>query len=342
MFLHIFGFKIFWLFLVEFSIAAAIVLIAGKQLSVYGDKIATASKFSHGWIGFILLAAITSLPELMTGISATGIVGSVNLMISDTIGSNAVNIVILAIMFLISTKKVFKLKIEETVTIFSGLFLSTLIAIFIIVNQLGFIISQAMSISFSVILFLFYLMTVIVTFKTGGLKEEHEEQSSHDEKYIWLKFAFFALLIVGGATWMTQTAEHIAYTPLTIGTFTFILGESFVGALLLSIATSLPEFTVTLNCAKMGNMSMAVGNIFGSNIFNIFIIPISSIFYRGNLWKDVGVSNLYLLLIVFIVTNLMALDLISRTKLNKKGISLFNIGIILAWIAGLVIVFITK
>ncbi len=337
MFLALAGVTHFWLFVLEFLLAAALVLLAGSKLAHFGDVIADRTNFSHGWIGFILLASITSLPELMTGISSTAIVGSVDLVISNTIGSNAFNIVILGLLFLISREALLKMNMEELITGYAGLFLLGVVATFLM--GAPFFTQAWMSIAASALLVVFYFMIVFVTFRTGGLDEGGEEKEIHDEKHVGLKFSLFSLLIIGAAIWMTKTADMIAITPMILPHSQVVLGQTFVGALMLSIATSLPELSVTFTAARMGNVQMAVGNIFGSNIFNIFIIPISALFYKGNFWKDANPSNMLLVVMVLLVTALIGTDLIARVKLKKKGPSLFSVLVLVVWLVGMVLLF---
>lgn len=341
MLFHVMGLENFWLFFLEFCLSAAVVLFAGHKLAYFGDRIAAGSKFSHGWIGFILMAFITSLPELMTGISATGLVGSVDLIVGDTMGSNAVNIVILGAMFFFSRNAILKIKIEEVITGFAGLFLATMVGVFILIKTYAGV-STWGSIILSITIALVYLFIVYISYKTGGLKEEGEEIEENKEKYIGIKFTLFSLLIVFSSIWMTKTADFIAETPVLFGGIQYVLGQTFVGGLLLAIATSLPEMAVTFSAAKMGNISMAVGNIFGSNIFNIFIIPISAIFYRGNFWMDVSFSNLFLVMLVFAVTTIISVDLIAKVKLKNSKVSILNVFALLVWITGMVVIFIAN
>lgn len=337
MFLHLLGVNIFWLYLLEFVVAATFVFFAGSRLAVYGDIIADNSKFSHGWIGFILMASITSLPELMTGISSTALVGAPDLLIGDTIGSNAVNVVILALMFIVAGKSVIKIKIEELVTAFAGLILLGLTAIFI--SAESWVQTAWQSLLFSLTLLGAYFYLVFLTFKTGGLKEEEVEHGDLPTKGLYLKFTFFALLIVFASIWMTQTSDFLSKTPFWVGKLKVVLGQTFVGALLLSIATSLPELSVTLGAARLGNVSMAVGNIFGSNVFNIFIIPIAAFFFHGVFWNSVSGSNMVLVLITLLVTAIMGVDLVVRSKLQIKRPTFLNFLTLVVWVVGMVVVF---
>lgn len=81
-----------------FALGAAVIFAAGRRLSFYGDRIATISGWGGAWVGLVLMAAVTSLPELMVGVSSAAVVGSADLAVGDVLGSCAVNLVILAAM----------------------------------------------------------------------------------------------------------------------------------------------------------------------------------------------------------------------------------------------------
>ena len=79
---------------IKFLICAVIVISAGLRLSKYGEAISEKTGLSHAWVGLLLLAAITSLPELVTGVSATAIVGVPDLAVGLVMGSNLLNLLI--------------------------------------------------------------------------------------------------------------------------------------------------------------------------------------------------------------------------------------------------------
>jgi cation:H+ antiporter len=346
MILNLFGIENFWLFLLEFIVAAYLILFAGKRLAIYGDKLAEKSKLSSGWIGFILLASITSLPELFTGISATGIVGSVDLLIGDVIGSNAFNIVILACMFFFSKKVSIKFQKMDFISVFCGLFLLGLVGIFIIAGKFfdGNGISDTgltwVSIGFSVFIAAAYFYTLSIVYKTGGLKEEISLNPVSDKERVGWKFALYTVIIIIVSVWITQTSDFIANTP--IGASEIILGQTLVGGILLAVATSLPELAVTVSAARLGNISMAIGNIFGSNVFNIFIIPVSAIFYRGNFWLDLTFTNIFWVMLTLILTGIIGVDLISKEKLSKTNPGFLNFFAIVVWLAGILTIFLAR
>jgi len=91
--------------LAGFIICASIIFFAGKKLSFYGDLISEYSGLSKAWIGLIFMSFVTSLPELMVGISSSAIVESADLAVGDILGSCAFNLGILSIMDIFTPKQ---------------------------------------------------------------------------------------------------------------------------------------------------------------------------------------------------------------------------------------------
>ncbi len=91
-------------YIAGFIICALIIFFAGKRLSHYGDLLAELSGMGKAWIGLILMAAVTSLPELMVGISSAVIIQSADLAVGDIIGSCAFNLGILSMMDIFTPK----------------------------------------------------------------------------------------------------------------------------------------------------------------------------------------------------------------------------------------------
>lgn len=91
---------------------------------------------------------------------------------------------------------------------------------------------------------------------------------------VWLRFAGSALAILVAGWYLSKAADEIA---VTTG-----LGETFIGSTLLALSTSLPELTVSIFTARMGAYDLMVGNVLGSNIFNMVILFIADLFQPGS------------------------------------------------------------
>ncbi len=257
-----------------FLLSAFVVVLAAIRLAEFGDVLATRTGLGGLFVGVIFIAASTSLPELLTTINAVHF-GEVNLAAGNLLGSNMVNIAMLVILDILFRKK----RILRTAALkhaLSGSLACLLIGAVVFFNlvklegQIGWIGYD------SLILVLLYLSAV-------WLLHQNQNQSHHpqDEQEIpsglpGLKTAIFGFLVASAAL--------IYISPLLIRSSAEIarvsgLGSTFIGTTLLAFVTSLPELVTTISAAKIGADDMAIGNLFGSNLFNMFALGLTDFFY---------------------------------------------------------------
>ena len=111
-----------------------------------------------------------------------------------------------------------------------------------------------------------------------------DAEGSSPLRHALTRYALYALVVVGAALFLPPLAQRIATTTG--------LEESFVGTLFLAASTSLPEIAVSLSAVRMGAIDMAVGNMLGSNLFNIAILAIDDMAYtQGLLLADASPSH---------------------------------------------------
>ncbi len=273
-----------------FAVCALIIFLAGKKLTHYGDLLAEVTGMGRAWIGLILMAAVTSLPELMVGISSSAFIQSADLAVGDILGSCAFNLGLLSIMDMFTPKDHPLLSTVSRSNILAasfgiillsmtglGLFLEKEI---VIIPSIGLT-----SLSF-VLIYLFSIRTIYRYQKTHPSEESnHDTHATISKARIITMYVFFATIIILTALALPHFAEGIAQQTG--------LGKTFVGTLFLAVSTSLPEIAVSIAAIRLGLGEMAVGNLLGSNIFNIFILFIDDIFYqKGILLKDASEVNM--------------------------------------------------
>ena len=280
-------------YLLLFIFFAAIIVFSGKKLSIYGDAIGDIKGFEKSWIGVILLASITSLPELITSISAT-VMGNPDMAVSNVFGSNLFNIFIIFILDVFVVKKIsFSSSISHKnfVTAFFSILLTIIFLIGYAVNNLNIL---QLNIA-SLLIFMTYFISIklIYTYEHEYMEdvlvveEEVIEEDKPKLTYEQAKLGFLksSILVVLSGVCLSFLGDKIAGTPI----FGISLGESFVGVVLLALATSLPELTVSIHAVKMGSYNMAAGNILGSNVFNVSIIFFTDLFYiKGPIYDKLG------------------------------------------------------
>lgn len=295
--------------LLGFIVCAGIVFFAGTKLSYYGDMLAALTGLGQAWIGMILLATVTSLPELMAGVSSSVIIESADLAVGDILGSCAFNLGILSLLDVFTPKDR---------PLFTSLSQSHILAaafgmILIVLAGLGLFLEDDLiltpSIGLTGIAFLLvYFFSIKTIYKYQRTFQKPGDRHAGAAgvlslKQVALRFTAFALIIVLAALSLPYFADRIAgHTGLA---------ESFVGTLFLAISTSLPEIAVSIAAVRMGSLDLAVGNLFGSNMFNISILFLDDLLYtKGYLLKDASEVNLVSVFFIILMTLVSVIGLI--------------------------------
>ncbi len=322
-----------------FVILAFIIIKAGKKLSICGDKLGDIMGLEKSWIGVVMLASITSLPELITSTAAT-IIGEPEMAISNIFGSNLFNVFIIFILDVFFIKNSFSSSIglKNYLSCFSSILLTSIFF-------LGFVFGDISlgGISFiSMGIFLIYLVVMNLIYKlehsrvfVDPIEEDPEDSIVMTSKEAKTGFALSGLTVVAVGITLSNVADRIAETPI----MGISLGESFVGVILLALATSLPELTVSIQAIKMKSYNMAAGNILGSNIFNIAIIFVVDLCYReGSLYDTLG--EFHIISAVFSILILLTLMIGMLFKDKRRKVDSWIIGGI--YIAAMYILYIKR
>ncbi len=270
-----------WALFFELFVVGLIVILAGAKFAKLADRLADLLNIGGGWIGLILLATVTSLPELVSGSTATTI-GNVDLALGGIFGSCAFNIVIIVMMnAMIGGGSVLR-KVSPAHALTSSFGLALIgLAIFGLVvssriNSTGSV-AQWFEIAWSLLILVAYFgcMRLVYRFEKtqSALANESEEKPvQRVPGSMYLALAVLAIIIVAASWWLAQLGDVLSTHE--IGIIGRPLGATFVGACFLAVATSLPEIATSIAAIRLGNIDLALGNIFGSNMFNIFVIPV--------------------------------------------------------------------
>ncbi|MBA3994600.1 MAG: sodium:proton exchanger [Cyanobacteria bacterium DS2.3.42] len=277
---------------IEFLICAVFILYSGSRLSIYGDLIAEKTGLAKGWIGLVLLATVTSLPELITSISAVTLNDLPNMAVSGTIGSCMFNMMVIATLDTLSRKQPVSNVVHHghLLSCGFGILLLGLAALEIGFGKYFPILTSLNSIAPTSILFIVvYLlaMRLIYQYEKGRNGGETTDSVSGEKQSLQkaiLLFVLNSVVIVIAACFLPGLGEQIGKQTGW--------GESFIGSSLIAITTSLPEITVSFTAARMGSFDMAVANLLGSNLFNIAILAVTDLCYlKGPLLQAVDPVN---------------------------------------------------
>lgn len=326
---------------VTFVVAAALIVVAAMQLAKYGDVIAARTKLGGMFIGVLLLAGATSLPELLTSINSINM-GSPELSAGNFFGSSAFNMFILAILDVLGRDQRV-LRTSQGRHLVSGgfaVFISTLVLFFLVANPI--LTHMKFNIGWvgidSIIIMLFYVLAIYMiqqseqdAVSTEMTEEELAEIPSL--KVGLIGFALAAVVLGLVCPFMVRAAEQISEITG--------LGTSFVGSSLVALVTSLPEMVTSISAISIGAADMALGNLFGSNMFNMFGIGVADIFYsKGRFLSTVDNSFIVVGMMGAMMTAFGLLGNIVKFKRIGKVMDIDSAILTILYIGGMYILFV--
>lgn len=289
----------------KFIVCALVIFLAGARLAKCGDVIAEKTGLCRAWIGLVLLAVVTSLPELANGISAVVGPGIPDLAVGDILGACMINMFTLAVLdfffWLRGGRSIF---IDPK----SSNLLSSLFAIALLLFTAFSLVASRYLFDFQLFgvsiytlgIFVIYLIAQKMLFakSDGGKIEEAKKYSNISNFKTYFSFGLLAVIVIAAGSWLPFIGKEIVET---MG-----WGSTFVAVLFLGLATTLPELTVSISALRLGYIGMSIGNLLGSNIFNIAILFIVDIFYQGgSLLADASFNMIYVALVAAVLTGIV-------------------------------------
>ena len=325
---------IYMIYLIYLALAIAVVLLSIKA-SVYVDLLDKNTKLSGAFIGGVLLSAVTSLPELLTSLSSTVWLKNPGLSLGNILGSNLFNMTIIAMLIILWTSNFKKSNISKSHSYTAWVTLAIYVSVAL--NMLNIVNFEVVTISITsiIILVLYTLGVKTMSNDDGGTADEFKDETavttSLSLKQIIIRFILVSIGLVISSILITYVTDIIAAR--------LNLGASLAGALLLGIATSLPELTSCVSLVKIGNFNVSVGNIVGSNLFNFLIIFISDVLFIGGTVYDFAESQTRNLVIFGIISTILMLTVLKiKDKVKNKYILYIpSIGIIVSYLLFMIV-----
>lgn len=315
----------------KFVVAAGIIAVAGTKLSQYGDIIARRRGLTRAWMGLTLLALITSLPELATSLGATLRLNAPNLALGDLLGSNAFNLMVMAILFLgFGTAQARPQGgPSHLLSALWGVILAGIVIGSISLGWSGNLWNVGLD---SISIFIIYLIGIRLVFKYEYKGRNQNETDPASDSRVYLSFLLAAAAVVGAGVWLAHIGDGIARTTGW--------GMTFVGALFLAVTTSLPELVVALAAMRLGAFDMAMGTLLGSNTFNLLIIPLIDVFYRSHpILSQVARGQVLVASLGIVLTLLAILGFAYRARKGRPRLSWDAISMVLIYFMGMYVLF---
>lgn len=329
-----------------FAVSAAVIVIAGTKLSRYGDEIAELTGLGRLWIGVVLMAAATSLPEVLTTVSAAWM-DAPDLAAGDLFGAGLTNMLTLGLIDLLHRQKRVwqQAALEHTLTAALAMVLTGLAAFFVLLHITVAHLGVGLG---SLALFILYVFGMRMVFRQENMKRRRREQevlveglaATHEgttTRKAELRWAVVGFALGAGA--LLLAAPFLAWSAGRIAEDTGI-SATFIGTSLVAIVTSLPELVTAFAAVRLGAFDLAVGNLFGSNAFNMAAFLFADAAYRGGgLLGRVGSAHALTALWSIVMMNIGLMGIIYRAEKRFMLIEPDSLLMIAAYVLGLWLLF---
>lgn len=305
--------------LFQFLLSALAIVIAGMWLVRYSDQISEATKLGKMFVGSILLAGATSLPEFFVDVSAVRR-NMPDLAVGDLFGSSIFNLLILAIADLmhrgpsslfsrVASKHALAGAMSISVTAIAGvaMTLEGKITLF----QIGNLGLGTLSILIA------FLLGLRITFQNEKIVRTSSEEGPDDLAKVSLAkaitgYVVSAIVILVAAPYLAEASGEIAERSG--------LGKSFIGTTLVAFSTSLPELVSTITAVRRGAFDLALGNIFGSNTFNMLLLTPLDLIYKESLLASVSSVQIVTCFATILITSVAIMGQLYQAEDRKKFI----------------------
>lgn len=289
-------------------IVGFVILIKGADLFVDGaSNVALNFKVSKMLIGLTIVAFGTSAPEF--AVSVKGLLsGSFDIVLGNVIGSNILNILlILGVAAMIHPLVVKNNTVKKELPI--TMLITTLFAVLLSDNLFDKSMSNNFTRGDGIVLILFFLVFIyyLISLMRNKVEDEKDEKAlSLPKSFLYTFIGLVAIIL--GSNFVVDSASYLAKA--------FGVSERIISLTIIALGTSLPELVTSVMATKKGEYDIAIGNVVGSNIFNIGIVIGLPVTILGGISK---IAFSYIDLIVMIVTALM-LYLFSKNdyKISKR------------------------
>ncbi|MEN8154538.1 MAG: hypothetical protein ABFR75_11010 [Acidobacteriota bacterium] len=317
----------------KFLLLLFLIYIFGNKVTKNADMIAEKKGWGRAFMGVVFISMITSFPELFTGISAASIVHSPDIAIGEIVGSCIFNLLIIGIIELLFRRnKLFenKSKKDYLPILFSLILISLLSAAILI--KLKF---SLLNIGFSSLLIIvFYVFFMKIIFNNRKAEKINSNYKGMSMKKAIIAFSLSSLVIIMIGIYLPIVGKELA----------FRMGwtDSFVGVVFLAFVTSFPELIVSFAAARIGAFDMLLGNIAGSNLFNIAIIFIIDIFYiRGDILLNISDQKIFYIGLIAATMNIVILSRLMQKKFRKffSKIPVTAVILVLLYLISLLIIY---
>lgn len=323
----------------QFALLALLIGLAGYRLTREADAIADLLGLSRTWVGVALVASVTSLPELATGIAAVTVAQAPNVAVGNALGACVLNLAFLAVVDLLVRGNPLYRQASQS-HILAGAFGALLFGLVAVAILLGHEARRAGGApvwldavmpgvgASTPLLLALYVVAVRAVFlherdgrpapvTAGGDDRRRARLRGHV-----LRFVVAALVVLVAGARLPFVAAEVAQ----------VMGwsRSLVGTVFVAAVTTLPEMAVTLSAIRIGALDLAIGNLLGSNLFNVAVLAVDDLFYPGaSLLAEVSVAHATTAAVAAAMTGLAVIGLYYRPQRRLlRAVGWVSIGLV--------------
>ena len=327
-----------------FAIAALVIGVVGVRASRLADRLADLTGWGEAIVGAIFLGGSTSLPGIVTSVTAAW-TGYPELSASNAVGGIAAQTAFLAIADITYRRANLEhAAVSVPNLVQCGLLITLLSLPLLAINGPDITVLQIHPMSLILIGGYAYGLRLLSqvrqqpmwgprqTDETFADEGSEDEQSSSAATQLWLRFAFFAVML--GTAGYAVAESGIAIAEMTG------LSETAVGGIFTAVSTSLPELVTSIAAVQQGALTLAIGDIIGGNSFDVLFLAFADIAYReGSIYHAIASQQAFLSVLAILMTGILLLGLLRREKYGLANIGLESVLILLLYFGGFVIVF---
>jgi len=320
----------------KFTLSALAIVAAGYKLGQYGDEIAEATGIERAWIGMLLLATVTSLPELATTVTAGAIVAP-EIALGNIFGSNLFN---MAIIYLMEVVSFWVLRQRDLPPLLStvgygqllyasvAIFLTALAVVGIGLGGGGEFLGLG---PVSWVILLVYPLSVLALYRREGEQGDRPGLKLKGSLVPLLKFCLAAAVVVVAGVYLSRSGKEITLQTRLTGTF--------MGAVFIAASTSLPELMSCIGALRIRSFDLLVGNLFGSNMFNVFTIPFADLAFQGSLLPTGSREQMVVATLSIVLMAIAAFGIQRRAKRRVFGIGAEAWGLLVVYLLAVYVLF---
>ena len=325
-----------------FILAAAVVWFAGTRLAHIVDGIAERTGIGRVFAGFLLLGSVTSLPEVAATVTAAAS-NHPELALGSILGSVAMNVLLLAAADILIGRNALTSVVAHPATLLQGTLGVLLLSVIAFAISYGEVELFGLGVWSAAIIPLFGLAVVLTSRYENrptwvvaddshipGLLPPEDCDVAHGLRGLLLRGVLAGAAILVAGYLLADTGDAIAFETG--------IGANMIGFILVGVSTSLPEISSMVGAVRLRRYELAIGDIFGTNLFNLLLIPLADIFYRhGPILSVGGTFETIAVLLGIILTSIYVVGLLDRRNRTVLRLGYDSVCVVIVYFGGLIL-----